>query len=763
MAGKKITDLSSGSLSNLPLSGVTAVVYSGTTFQHSITDLRNKLVDSGSHYFTGSQHIIGDLTVSGSIIAHDYILSSSITNIEIQNVSGSSNFGNDLEDTHIFTGSVIVTGSVDVSGSQKITENLIIGLDIHHDSGDPEVLHAANSGSYNIAHFQGDNEYYTQINVVNLNSSSLSSTDIVATADNGNETVHFVNLGINSSTYNGGYVGYENDAYLLNVGKDLFIGTIGGTSHPAKLKLFAQNEWENPQITIHTGSQVTFNTSSFTDGYTYEFSGSVKLQNDLTVDGTISSSFVGDGSGLYNLTIPSTDVSMFVSSSIFETFTSSYTSDSASFDSRISAATNEQDLSNLATTGSNTFVGDQTISGSFTINTMYTALVAGVDSETATDSQGGSDTLTFSAWIEGSGGIDYPTIVNVQSGWTVTGPGLSAGATVSTTNVLEFSPEMSVYQITLVVGNGLFQTGETYTFTEPATEQTINNQWIFESGSNLIAPNGSNIIGVGNLATTGSNTFVGNQIISGSIYMGTGSIILPNGTEIYDTGNLGSNTSGIGLGNNGFSIDFGSNVNDWAIFRDANLIQMQPTDAFRISIPSIGEGGWTFNASGLSFPDDTIQTTAFTGFTEGLVSGSSQISYTGITDTPSGIISGSSQISDLGYATTGSNTFNGNQTITGSLLIQGSGGSEGGELNMSYAETTSLTGSNVVVDVYEDTVRIFEDGGNNRGVFLNVASQSNSVSSEIVTSTTLSKIETMTSSSYASITPVSGTLYIIID
>lgn len=314
MAGKKITELSSGSLSNIPLSGVTAVVYSGTTFQHTLSDLRNKLVDSGSHYFTGSQHIIGDLTVSGSITAHEYILSSSITNIEIQNVSGSSNFGNDLEDTHIFTGSVIVTGSVDVSGSQRITDNLIIGLDIHHNSGDPEVLHAANSGSYNIAHFQGDNEYYTQINVVNLNSSSLSSTDIVATADNGSETVHFVNLGINSSTYNGGYVGYENDAYLLNVGKDLYIGTVGGTSHPAELKLFAQNSWENPQITIHTGSEVSFNTGSVTEGYMYEFSGSVKLNNDLTVNGNqiitgsivtsgsiTGSYFVGDGSHLTNL------------------------------------------------------------------------------------------------------------------------------------------------------------------------------------------------------------------------------------------------------------------------------------------------------------------------------------------------------------------------------------------------------------------------------------------------------------------------------
>lgn len=49
-------------------------------------------------------------------------------------------------------------------------------------------------------------------------------------------------------------------------------------------------------------------------------------------------------------------------------FTSSYSVDSASFASRIESATNEQDLSNLATTGSNSFIGDQQITGSVYID-----------------------------------------------------------------------------------------------------------------------------------------------------------------------------------------------------------------------------------------------------------------------------------------------------------------------------------------------------------------------------------------------------------
>jgi len=152
----------------------------------------------------------------------------------------------------------------------------------------PEALRVESSGSYNIAHFTGNDQYYTQINLQNTNSGSNASGDIVITADNGTEGVHFVDLGINSSTYTGGLVGRENDAYLLNIGKDLYIGTVGGTEHPSELKLFAQNSWENPQITIHETNKISFNTGSVSEGYDFEFSGSARLQNDVNIDGELT-------------------------------------------------------------------------------------------------------------------------------------------------------------------------------------------------------------------------------------------------------------------------------------------------------------------------------------------------------------------------------------------------------------------------------------------------------------------------------------------
>lgn len=242
MASKKISQLTSGSIPSL--TGVTAVSYSGSTFQQTLSSLRQVLVDSGSHHFTGSQYINGNLTITGSIPSL-----------------------------------IVGTGSVHLSN--------------------PEVLHVESSGSYNIAHFQANNNIYSQVNIQNTNSGSNASSDLVITADNGTENVHYVDLGINSSTYTGGLVGYENDSYLLNVGKDMYVGTVGGINHPANLKLFAQNNWENAQIIISGSKQISFNTGSVSNGYQYEFSGSLKLNHNLKTNGftilsNVTSSFDND-------------------------------------------------------------------------------------------------------------------------------------------------------------------------------------------------------------------------------------------------------------------------------------------------------------------------------------------------------------------------------------------------------------------------------------------------------------------------------------
>ena len=77
------------------------------TFQNLLqrTGSDNRLYD-----LTGNE--IGDLKISGNLTAQQYIVSSSVTNITTQELSGSTQFGDSLDDTHQFTGSLNVTGSI---------------------------------------------------------------------------------------------------------------------------------------------------------------------------------------------------------------------------------------------------------------------------------------------------------------------------------------------------------------------------------------------------------------------------------------------------------------------------------------------------------------------------------------------------------------------------------------------------------------------------------------------------------------------------
>ena len=75
---------------------------------------QNLLQSTGSdgrlYDLTGNE--IGNLRISGSLTAQQYIVSSSVTNISIATLSGSTSFGDSVDDTHSFTG----TGSFDILG-----------------------------------------------------------------------------------------------------------------------------------------------------------------------------------------------------------------------------------------------------------------------------------------------------------------------------------------------------------------------------------------------------------------------------------------------------------------------------------------------------------------------------------------------------------------------------------------------------------------------------------------------------------------------
>ena len=348
MANKYIKDLTTSTTPNL--TGHTIYDNGVTTFKSSLQTLRQVLVDSGSHVFTGSQVINGNLIVSGSVTAQQYILSSSITNITTETISGSSNFGNSFDDKHNFTGSVNITGSlylnnseVTISGSENHlafysgekglthSENfhvidegntLALGLDVTSVAGGDaeyrERLIVGNSDSHNIATFQSANgNHYAAVNIINYNAGNDASADLVIMNDIQDESGSYLNLGLNSTNHTNLFCGYEGDAYLYTTSQDLYMGSMfvgTGMTGNGHTHIFGGAAWRSPSVSIYSNTSLGFFTEkynnqlssipSFNQGFRTEFSGSVKMNNNLKVDGSVTASyFVGDGSMLTNLPI----------------------------------------------------------------------------------------------------------------------------------------------------------------------------------------------------------------------------------------------------------------------------------------------------------------------------------------------------------------------------------------------------------------------------------------------------------------------------
>jgi hypothetical protein len=66
-------------------------------------------------------------------------------------------------------------------------------------------------------------------------------------------------------------------------------------------------------------------------------------------------------------------------------------------------------------------------------------------------------------------------------------------------------------------------------------------------------------------------------------------------------------------------------------------------------------------------------------------------------------------------------TFNGSLSVTGTLTSLQSSGDEGGQIDLLKAATNTTLVTGVSIDVFQNRVRIFETGGTNRGVYMDLA------------------------------------------
>ena len=162
-------------------------------------DSPQQLGETNTPTFAGLS-ITNGLTVGGDITAESFIVSSSVTHMTQSFSSGSTVFGDTLDDTHEFTGSLLITGSLSMN-NYSVTE---ISNDTTLADSNAEALVTENAAKTYIDNQTDDQQAYLRKQFVKLSSSitipgtaSFSATSASAptgmTSTSENDFIFFIN------------------------------------------------------------------------------------------------------------------------------------------------------------------------------------------------------------------------------------------------------------------------------------------------------------------------------------------------------------------------------------------------------------------------------------------------------------------------------------------------------------------------------------------------------------------------------------------
>ena len=312
VTAESIQNLNAGIISGsqqLPSGIVSASVLSSGE-QGTITLTNNGVatnVDSGlqvgdSPTFAGLTST-GDVIIQGKLTAEVYAVSSSVTHMTRSFSSGSTIFGDDITDTHEFTGSILISGSlVDtniISGSSQLPSGIISGsaqLPSGVISGSSQLPSGIISGSTQIfSAVTSSGNISSSANIIGnqlvIGGGTFTSASLAAggggdTDYNGNRRVLNTNLtGLFSASFNPGTSGsiqqfltavfYPNTPPSLSgsnfvidefIDSGSVVGTITATDAEAlssEVSFSTQSSYSDDFFKIHSGSgQITTNTST---------------------------------------------------------------------------------------------------------------------------------------------------------------------------------------------------------------------------------------------------------------------------------------------------------------------------------------------------------------------------------------------------------------------------------------------------------------------------------------------------------------------
>jgi len=453
------------------------------------------------------------------------------------------------------------------------------------------------------------------------------------------------------------------------------------------------------------------------------FIGNQIISGNLDISGTITASlqtgylYVGDSSGKTQAVATSSIIANTDTSSLL--VTASFASTNITF-TKGDATT--FDLPGFATTGSNTFNGDQTINGILTVSSSANSYLQFTSPNSATGSgkiffgQNGPYIQTYSdsnpdnQGLQLVGGLSGSFALATRYGGQNAKIDLDAMADQSNPATSRGRIQVKTNgQIDLSgFGNAITISGSQTTIQGlryPGTDGT-NGQVITTNGSGVLTfTTVASSIDTGSFATTGSNSFNGNQTITGSLTISSSAT-----TDLTVVGQIFVSSSATGgttqpritvSGSAGQSI---INRNNISTRNTTNIAQLNPAGVFMNSIATADEigfgvdtgsfSGWAFgpgiyvnnttdtypaifgfqNKANYTDGRVTVLTplSASAGFTASLQNGYAWVGNSLGQNTQVATSSFGTSIDTGSFATTGSNTFRGNQNLDGKLTISGS-------------------------------------------------------------------------------------------
>jgi hypothetical protein len=535
-------------------------------------------------------------------------------------------------------------------------------------TNEPEALRVrALSNTYNLISAESNINSYAQINLSNKAAGTNASSDFVATNDTGNEGSNYIDMGINSSGYTGGFVGGANDAYLFSAGNDLYLGAVntgsnvilfagGHADSDTKLLLSPTNQHELTGSLNVTGSIVTL--------------GNTTITGSLTVLGSVSGALVLPA----NIVSSSTQATTWTVATASRATSASYAV-TASYVS--GAASDWNTLSNKPSgiISSSTQLPSGTVSSSGQVS--YTGLSNIPSSIVSSSSQFTSLTAPFTGSFTGShtGTFPYASLTSIPSGIISSSTQLPSG-TISSSGQVSYTglsniPSGIVSSSTQVTP--LLPTGTISSSTQVVSSLPTNTVSSSTQFTSLTAPFTGSFTGshTGTFPYSGL-TSVPTLVSSSGQVSYTGLSSIPSGivsssaqvTPLLPTGTVSSSTQ----------------ATTWTVATSS----LSTTSSFALTASYAMNGG-----GGGSVP-------------AGTVSSSGQVSYTGLSNIPSGIFSSSAQLPT------------GTVSSSGQVQLSGISGTTFASSTYTFPQNLIVQGSITAVQLYIQSSSVIYTSGSTK-------------------------------------------------